>query len=82
MNGKAVEVVEVENTDAYGFLVLFDSLPYASQVSPKRLVGVETLTVVKVTALGDFCTRAFTNNQEFLASAVPARKHTYQITMY
>ena len=69
MSGKTVEV---ENTDAEGRLVLSDALAYARQMGINRLVDVATLTGAIVTALGDVCIGAFTNNGELLESVIAA----------
>ena len=69
MSGKTVEV---ENTDAEGRLALSDALAYARQMGLNRLVDVATLTGAVVTALGDVCTGAFTNNDELLDAVVAA----------
>ena len=69
MSGKTVEV---ENTDAEGRLVLSDALCYARRMGITRLVDVATLTGAMVTALGDVCSGAFTNNQGLLSAVVEA----------
>ena len=69
MSGKTVEV---ENTDAEGRLVLSDALCYARQMGLNRLVDVATLTGAIVTALGDVCSGAFTNNQDLLSAVAQA----------
>lgn len=83
MSGKTVEV---ENTDAEGRLVLADALAYARQLGLTRLVDVATLTGAIVTALGDICTGAFTNDQGLLDSVVRAGatsgERIWQLPMY
>lgn len=83
MSGKTVEV---ENTDAEGRLVLADALAYARQMGIGRLVDVATLTGAIVTALGDICTGAFTNDQELLSVVVSAGETSgeriWQLPMY
>ena len=83
MSGKTVEV---ENTDAEGRLVLADALAYARQLGLNRLVDVATLTGAIVTALGDICTGAFTNDQDLLESVVRAGgtsgERIWQLPMY
>ena len=83
MSGKTVEV---ENTDAEGRLVLSDALAYARQMGLNRLVDVATLTGAIVTALGDVCIGAFTNNTELLDSVVAAGEASgeriWQLPMY
>ncbi len=69
MSGKTVEV---ENTDAEGRLALSDALAYARQMGLNRLVDVATLTGAIVTALGDVCTGAFTNDRDLLDSVIAA----------
>ena len=83
MSGKTVEV---ENTDAEGRLVLSDALCYARRMGITRLVDVATLTGAMVTALGDICTGAFTNDQDLLASVLRAGEASgeriWQLPMY
>jgi leucyl aminopeptidase len=71
MNGKTVEIV---TTDAEGRLILADAISYALKRGIKRIVDVATLTGSCHIALGDYCTGAFTNNQEFLDRLVAAGK--------
>ena len=83
MSGKTVEV---ENTDAEGRLVLADAITYARQLGLNRLVDVATLTGAIVTALGDICTGAFTNDQDIMDSVVKAGEaageRIWQLPMY
>ena len=83
MSGKTVEV---ENTDAEGRLVLSDALCYARRMGITRLVDVATLTGAMVTALGDVCSGAFTNNQDLLGAVVEAGEQSgeriWQMPMY
>ena len=83
MSGKTVEV---ENTDAEGRLVLSDALCYARRMGITRLVDVATLTGAMVTALGDVCSGAFTNNHDLLQAVVQAGETSgeriWQMPMY
>lgn len=56
--------IEVDNTDAEGRLILADGLCYASEIKPKMLVDVATLTGAIVVALGNACTGAYTTSNE------------------
>ena len=59
---------------------------HGRQLGLKRLVDVATLTGAIVTALGDICTGAFTNDQELLSSVVRAAETSgeriWQLPMY
>jgi aminopeptidase len=54
--------IEVDNTDAEGRLILADGLCYASDMKPKVLVDVATLTGACVVALGNACTGVYTTS--------------------
>jgi leucyl aminopeptidase len=69
MNGKTIEI---DNTDAEGRLVLADAVSYARSRNHTRIVDVATLTGAVVVALGDVCTGAFGNDQQFTDSVVAA----------
>ena len=69
MNGKTIEI---DNTDAEGRLVLADAVSYARSRNHTRIVDVATLTGAVVVALGDVCTGAFGNDQQFTDSVVEA----------
>ena len=49
-SGKTIEVL---NTDAEGRLILADALAYASELKPKAVIDVATLTGACIIALGD-----------------------------
>lgn len=59
MNGKTIEV---DNTDAEGRLILADGLCYASDMKPKVLVDVATLTGAIVIALGNTASGVYTSS--------------------
>lgn len=60
-NGKTFEV---NNTDAEGRLILADALCYASELKPKMIVDIATLTGAMVVALGNTHTGFFTRNKD------------------
>ena len=70
------KTVEVENTDAEGRLVLADAIGYARHIGFTRIVDVATLTGAIISALGDVCTGAFTNDQELLMEVLKASEST------
>jgi leucyl aminopeptidase len=58
-NGKSFEV---NNTDAEGRLILSDALSYGSELKPKLMLDVATLTGAIVVALGNLYTGYFTRS--------------------
>ncbi len=60
-NGKTAEII---NTDAEGRLILADALAYGSEMNPKAMIDLATLTGACVIALGTHASGLFTNNQE------------------
>ncbi|MGH2407398.1 MAG: leucyl aminopeptidase family protein [Candidatus Limnocylindrales bacterium] len=62
MNGK---VVEIENTDAEGRLILGDALTYAERLGATHLVDVATLTGAVERAFGKLVTGGFGTPQEW-----------------
>ena len=83
LNGKTIEII---STDAEGRLVLADALSYARKLELSPLVDVATLTGACHIALGDFCSGAFTNNQELVDKVIGAGKsageYIWQMPMY
>jgi leucyl aminopeptidase len=83
MNGKTIEVI---STDAEGRLTLVDALCYARKLGLSPLIDVATLTGACHVALGDFCTGAFTNNQELTDRVIKAGQDSgeriWQLPMY
>lgn len=83
MNGKTIEVI---STDAEGRLILADALSYARKQGAKFIVDVATLTGACKVALGDVCTGAFTNNEDFvgrlLAAGKEAGEYIWQLPMF
>ncbi len=83
MNGKTIEVI---STDAEGRLILADALGYARKMSAKFIVDVATLTGACRVALGDICTGAFSNNEDFvnqvLAASKEAGEYIWQMPMF
>lgn len=58
--------VEVDNTDAEGRLILADALHYcSSEMKPKKVVSVATLTGAMVISLGNLYTGAFVETDKF-----------------
>ena len=83
MNGKTIEII---STDAEGRLILADALSYAKKHDARKMVDAATLTGACRIALGDVCTGAFGNNQEFMDSVLAAGKEAgeliWQMPMY
>jgi leucyl aminopeptidase len=69
ITGKTIEIV---TTDAEGRLTLADAIGYSRRLGTKAIVDVATLTGGISVALGDVCTGAFTNNQDFLEKVIAA----------
>ena len=65
-SGKTVEVL---NTDAEGRLVLADAIHYATQLEPRGIVDLATLTGACMVALGPYYT-ALLSDDEALASEI------------
>jgi len=83
LNGKTIEII---STDAEGRLILADALSYARKLELSPLIDVATLTGACHIALGDYCTGAFTNNQELVDKVLDAGKsageYVWQMPMY
>jgi leucyl aminopeptidase len=83
MNGKTIEII---STDAEGRLILADALSYAVKQGARKMVDAATLTGACRIALGDVCTGAFGNDQEFmdslLAAGMEAGELVWQLPMY
>ena len=83
LNGKTIEII---STDAEGRLILADALSYARKLELSPLIDVATLTGACHIALGDYCTGAFTNNQELVDRVLDAGKsageYVWQMPMY
>jgi leucyl aminopeptidase len=82
LNGK---VVEINNTDAEGRLILGDALTYAERLGATHLVDVATLTGAVARALGDLVTGMFGTPQpwveEVRAAATRAAERFWQIPL-
>ena len=82
LNGK---VVEINNTDAEGRLILGDALTYAEQLGATHLVDVATLTGAVARALGDLVTGLFGTPQSWVqevqAAASRAGERFWQIPL-
>jgi leucyl aminopeptidase len=63
LNGK---LVEIDNTDAEGRLILADALVYAAKDAPKVIIDVATLTGAARVALGPEVDSAFTNRRDYI----------------
>jgi len=83
LSGKTIEVV---NTDAEGRLILADALSYATQLKPRHIIDVATLTGACMVALGHVCTGAFGSNQALMDKVIAAGKEAgeliWQMPMY
>ena len=82
LNGK---VVEVNNTDAEGRLILGDAMTYAERLGATHLVDVATLTGAVARALGDLVTGMFGTPQDWVgevdAAAGRAGERLWQIPL-
>jgi len=80
MNGK---VVEINNTDAEGRLILGDAMTYAERLGATHMVDVATLTGAVGRALGELVTGLFGTPQDWVeqvqAAAVRAGERMWQI---
>jgi len=61
-NGK---FIEIDNTDAEGRVTMADALSFASELKPKKIVDMATLTGACVVALGEYTAGLFTNSPSF-----------------
>jgi leucyl aminopeptidase len=81
-SGKTVEVL---NTDAEGRLVLADCLWYATELKPRLIVDLATLTGACMVALGDYYAGLFTDKDdvadELLASAGEAGERLWRLPL-
>jgi len=69
LNGK---VVEINNTDAEGRLILGDAMTYAERLGATHLVDVATLTGAVARALGELVTGMFGTPQDWVADVQAA----------
>ena len=69
LNGK---VVEINNTDAEGRLILGDAMTYAERLGATHLVDVATLTGAVARALGDLVTGIFGTPQDWVDDVLSA----------
>lgn len=74
VRGRNGKTYEVNNTDAEGRLILSDALTIASELKPRAIVDVATLTGAMVVALGNSHTGYFTKNKELRAQIEDAAK--------
>jgi leucyl aminopeptidase len=72
------KTIEVGNTDAEGRVILADALTYASEMKPKYIIDLATLTGATVIALGHFVTTAMSNNAELTQGILDAGQATYE----
>ena len=70
-NGKTVEVL---NTDAEGRLILADTLSYAAESKPDRMLDLATLTGACLVALGNKMAGLFSNDNAFAAEVNDAAR--------
>jgi leucyl aminopeptidase len=62
------KTVEITSTDAEGRIILSDALTYGSEMKPKAMIDIATLTGGIVVALGSEYAGLFGNNDELLQS--------------
>jgi leucyl aminopeptidase len=72
-NGKTAEII---STDAEGRLILADALAYASEMKPKALIDLATLTGACVIALGTHASGLFSNNDRLADALIKAGERT------
>lgn len=81
-SGKTVEVV---NTDAEGRLVLADCLHYATELKPRLIVDLATLTGACMVALGEYYAGLFTEDDaiadELLGAAREAGERVWRLPL-
>lgn len=68
-NGKTAEII---STDAEGRLILADALAYASEMKPKAIIDLATLTGACVIALGTHASGLFSNNDGLAEALIKA----------
>ncbi|HIP43107.1 MAG TPA: leucyl aminopeptidase [Aquifex aeolicus] len=61
-NGK---YIEIDNTDAEGRVTMADTLSYASELKPDKIIDMATLTGACMVALGEYTAGLFTNASDF-----------------
>ncbi|MBN2478010.1 leucyl aminopeptidase [Candidatus Micrarchaeota archaeon] len=74
-NGKTIEVL---NTDAEGRMVLADAIAYASEMKPKAIIDLATLTGAIVVCLGKHGIGLFSNDDVLSETIEKAGKTTYE----
>ncbi len=72
------KTVEVGNTDAEGRVILADAITYATEMKPKCIIDLATLTGATVVALGHFVTTAMSNNAELTKDILDAGQATFE----
>ncbi|MEM0204989.1 MAG: M17 family metallopeptidase, partial [Nitrososphaerota archaeon] len=72
-NGKTAEII---STDAEGRLILADALAYASEMKPKAIIDLATLTGACVIALGTHASGLFSNNDGLADRLIKAGEKT------
>ncbi|MEM0456518.1 MAG: leucyl aminopeptidase [Nitrososphaerota archaeon] len=72
-NGKTAEII---STDAEGRLILADALAYASEMKPKAIIDLATLTGACVIALGTHVSGLFSNNDGLADRLIKAGEKT------
>ena len=68
-NGKTIEIL---NTDAEGRLLLADALALASEMKPKAIVDIATLTGACITALGSAASAVLGNDESLIGQLIAA----------
>lgn len=83
MSGQTIEIL---NTDAEGRLILCDALTYATQLKPKAIVDIATLTGAIIVALGHNVSGLFSNNEalteKIKSSADKTRDHVWEFPIW
>ncbi len=72
-NGK---YIEIDNTDAEGRVTMADSLSYASELKPDKIIDMATLTGACMVALGEYTAGLFTNAPDFANEIKEIAKRT------
>lgn len=72
-------VVEVEDTDAEGRLILADALLYSQKFKPDIIIDVATLTGAAVVALGEGIAALFSNNRQLADELLTAGNQSSEL---
>ena len=61
------KTVEIQNTDAEGRMILCDAITYATQLKPKAIIDMATLTGACIIALGHHNAAVFSNDDDLVS---------------